>query len=330
MPTPPYYLVFDGTVGRGNWATYAYVDGSLAIKEQELINLKYYTDASLHLRDLSINDLYAGIGVGYNAMKIYTDGSLAQRDASITDLYGKIGLGYNNMKIYVDGSLATLKAYTDASIIGLKAYTNNEFAIRDIDISAIQLHDVMQDGSIVRLFNQNFQQDLSIGALFVENDAQDVSIAYLSGFRFLHNLLDVSIVDVSANNVLEFDGSIGFWKNAFPEEIDTYFYNKLYMDASALFRNSPMETSSATAIRFDKAIGYVYGTISSPITSSLTLDSTNPILGATNLVIHKAASLSVPGTFKHLAGVYSANVNNFIYIQYVDNNNQLYSVSQIY
>jgi hypothetical protein len=162
-----YFLTYDGTLGRGNWATYAYVDNANASTNQQFINLKYYTDSSLYKRDLSINDLYglinseftgkpyidgslylrdvsiaylnSQIGIGYTNLKDYTDGSLYLRDVSINYLNGQIGIGYSNLKDYTDGSLYLRDvsiAYLNNQIgSGLITYINGSLNARDVSIS---------------------------------------------------------------------------------------------------------------------------------------------------------------------------------------------------
>jgi hypothetical protein len=150
-----------------------------------------------------------------------------QYNASINDLYSKDII----QKIYIDGSLAT----RDASISLL-------FRENDIqDASIIRI-----DGSLNALFAKDIQHDVSITALFVENDrqdasiiridavnaAQDVSIEFLNTQRYLHHLLDVSIKSLTADNVLQYNGSTGFWENRTPVEFTDEVYLRTAVDAS--------------------------------------------------------------------------------------------------
>ena len=98
--------------------------------------------------------------------------------------------------------------------------------------------------------------------------------------------------------------------------------------------NSLLTPNSSTSldISFDKIQGYIYGTISSPITNDISINLINAIIGVTDLVISKKTAEPVyPTTFKKLSGIYdtSTGVNNFIYIQYLDSSNQLYTINQI-
>ena len=61
------------------------------------------------------------------------------------------------------------------------------------------------------------------------------------------------------------------------------------------------------------------------------MNSSGALLGVVDLIIHKSAStgISVPSTFKRLSGSYDGSLNNFIYVQYIDASNQLYTISHI-
>jgi len=92
------------------------------------------------------------------------------------------------------------------------------------------------------------------------------------------------------------------------------------------------DTSTSTEIWFNKIQGYVYGTITSPLRGNFTMNSSNAVLGATNLIISSSTGTpTFPVTFKKLMGTYdnSVGVNNFIYVQYIDASNQLYNISKI-
>lgn len=257
-------------------------------------------------------------------------------DVSITTTEASVGLLWtwninqdtsigilNNWNVSQDGSIVILR--NNISDVSSRVYDN------EVSIGILNNWNINQDTSILVLNNWNINQDISIAILNQWNINQDISISWLDGARRLDMLRDVSIVDVSHNNVLEYDACIGFWKNAEPEEIDDYFYDKIWIDASCIFTSSPMEASTATEIRFDKTIGRIYGTTDNPLSASLTISYTNAIIGAVNLIIHKnnASSVSLPGTFKRLSGGYDGSVNNFIYVQYLDSSNQVYTISQV-
>ncbi|MDD5648889.1 MAG: hypothetical protein PHF86_00485 [Candidatus Nanoarchaeia archaeon] len=91
-------------------------------------------------------------------------------------------------------------------------------------------------------------------------------------------------------------------------------------------------SSTATEVRFDKIQGYIYGTTDSPITDNLTMSASDAILGVTDLIISKKiAEPTYPVTFKKLSGIYDTctNINNFIYVQYLDPSTQVYTINQI-
>ena len=90
------------------------------------------------------------------------------------------------------------------------------------------------------------------------------------------------------------------------------------------------DISTATQLRFDKIQGYVYGTVSAPITDNLTCSSTNAILGVIDLVISlKNPEPTYPTSFKKLAGTYDIATTNYIYVQYIDPSTQLYTINKI-
>ena len=107
-----------------------------------------------------------------------------------------------------------------------------------------------------------------------------------------------------------------------------------YVDGSLNVKldiTSESDSSTATEMRFDKTVGYVYGTTNTPLTGAITTDTTDALLSVTSLAIHKdnSTGVAVPDTFKILAGEYDGSVNNFIYVQYIDGSTQLYTINQI-
>jgi hypothetical protein len=74
-----------------------------------------------------------------------------------------------------------------------------------------------------------------------------------------------------------------------------------------------------------------YGTISETEDGDITVDLTGARLNSTILIFHNAASEpSYPSTFKKstLSGDYAPGEVNYIYVIYIDDDHQIYSVSQ--
>ena len=283
-----------------------------------------------YLRESSIGDGFVwngGLLVNDGYIGIYDVG--AGQSTIYTGYYNDHKYIYNRTLVEGTGIVISLipggAIQIDCSVEGMDYdYIDGSLAARDASITRLFNWNISQDASI-----QNI--DTSIALLNLWNVNQDISIAWLDNARRLDLLRDVSIVDVSHNNLLEYDGNIGYWKNAFPEEVDDYFYTKTIIDASLLWVTTPTNSSTATQISFDRTVGYVYGTIDSPISSALTMNSSGALLGVVDLIIHKSAStgISVPSTFKRLSGSYDGSLNNFIYVQYIDASNQLYTISHI-
>ena len=297
-----------------------------------------------YLRESSIGDGFVwngGLLVNDGYIGIYDVG--AGQSTIYTGYYNDHKYIYNRTLVEGTGIVISLipggAIQIDCSVEGMDYdYIDGSLAARDASITRLFNWNISQDASIqnidtsIALLNLwNVNQDTSIALLNLWNVNQDISIAWLDNARRLDLLRDVSIVDVSHNNLLEYDGNIGYWKNAFPEEVDDYFYTKTIIDASLLWVTTPTNSSTATQISFDRTVGYVYGTIDSPISSALTMNSSGALLGVVDLIIHKSAStgISVPSTFKRLSGSYDGSLNNFIYVQYIDASNQLYTISHI-
>jgi hypothetical protein len=131
-------------------------------------------------------------------------------------------------------------------------------------------------------------------------------------------------VDASINTLKSKDASLdasinAIWTNA--------------VDISTILTTILTPTiDTSTAIKFDIVPGYIYGTTTSPITGNITLNSIGAITGVTDLIIHQTTSSpSFTSTFKKINGNYDTCTNtiNFIYVQYVDASNQLYTINQI-
>jgi len=348
MPTS-YFLTYDGTLGRGNWAPYSYVDALGASTNQNFINLKYYTDASLLTRDASISAAFALVGTGYSGLKLYTDASFITRDICINALYGTIGNGYNNLNSSVN---TALHKYLKESSLGAgfiwdgsKLTITNQGTMTLWDLADVSIQLVSytsRNGRLLTYDEDNGQvwrdtppsfptyTEVSTGlvknlANYIKSSSTGSSIKWHAGLIDISlnitfaQLTDVSIVNPTYNNILEYDGDIHKWKNAYPVEIDDYFIAK----------NSSINTSTSALLRFDKTMGYIHGTVSSPITGAITAELSNALVGVVDMVIHRNGtnSVSLPSTFKLMSGNYDRSINNYIYVQYLEPSTQLYSIN---
>jgi hypothetical protein len=232
--------------------------------------------------------------------KSYVDGSLNERDASITVLFDRPIADVT--KAYVDGSLGL----RDASIVDL--YNTKQNTIAD---GTYVKEASLGDGLV---WNAG-QLDVSIA------DQVGVSQAYVDGSlnerdSSITALFNRPIVDVTKAYV---DGSLG----ARDTSISWLNTNKISI-------NQASDSSTATQVRFDRTLGYVYGTTTTPISSAITMSASDALLGVVDLIIHKdnSTGVSLPATFQSLAGTYDGSVNNFIYVQYIDPSTQLYTINQ--
>lgn len=111
--------------------------------------------------------------------------------------------------------------------------------------------------------------------------------------------------------------------------------NKLFLEntiTNQLNYTSSINTSSITEISFDRTLGYIYGTMTTPLSGSITMNTgSNNLIGVVNLIIHNdVTGITLPGTFKRLSGIYdSGSINNYIYVQYIDSSSQLYTISKV-
>ena len=99
------------------------------------------------------------------------------------------------------------------------------------------------------------------------------------------------------------------------------------------------DACTVTQIRFDRIQGLVYGTTITPLTGNFTMSASDAIVGVTNLIISASSNTpTFPASFKKLSGTYvtinqpltADSSRNFIYIQYIDASNQLYTINRIY
>ena len=90
-----------------------------------------------------------------------------------------------------------------------------------------------------------------------------------------------------------------------------------------------VEPRTGVTIKFDNES--IYGNVA-PETGVLVLDNTDAVFGTVNLVIHNDTVSPFDGTnteFKILTGVYEPNVDNYMYMQFIDNSRVLVHISQI-
>ena len=200
-------------------ASYAYVDGSLALRDASIEVLFIENDAQdvsiAWLNSEKMGAAYNNVGDGEEIIfqlgttplgwtpDLYTikGGTDIEVSTNITEglIINYTGGSADVTFAYVDGSLAT----RDASITALFVENDNQDSsindiwleiatldssitylynwndILDASVGALVLEDIRQDGSITTLFNEDIRLDGSINALFIENDNQDVSIAWL-------------------------------------------------------------------------------------------------------------------------------------------------------
>ena len=77
--------------------------------------------------------------------------------------------------------------------------------------------------------------------------------------------------------------------------------SQAYVDGSLstkISTTAACDTSTSLEMRFDKTIGYVYGTITSPLSGAITMSTTGALLGVVDLLIHKnnSTNISLPAT----------------------------------
>lgn len=75
----------------------------------------------------------------------------------------------------------------------------------------------------------------------------------------------------------------------------------------------------------------VYGTIGSPETGNITYSAANAKLGVTNLIIHNNGSApTFAANMKILSGsgTYATGVINYIFVQYINSTEVIYSINQ--
>lgn len=134
----------------------------------------------------------------------------------------------------------------------------------------------------------------------------------------------------TSNNLLY----IGMGVGETPDGFVVPDVTKAYVDGSLnrkLGIAAVTDTSTATQMRFDRTLGLIYGTINTPLTGAITMSASDALVGVVSLAIHKdnSTGVAVPVTFKKLAGTYDGSVNNFIYVQYIDASNQLYTINKV-
>jgi hypothetical protein len=277
-------------------------------------------------------------GIG-DATLTYVDGSLATRDIYLSKLNSSIGWLDSSMRV-----IYPLVFKENASI----GYLNNFTLILNTSIGLL-------DSSIKQIYPLVFKINSSIGwldasvkLLFLENDIQDASISWMLGNHYLKEssigyglefhtgLLDVSInvldlidIDVSFlgdGQLLHYDADSSIWRNVDTINIDQFFTTREYIDGSIM---QGCDLLTSTQMMWDRAPGHIYGTPTSPIWGPITMSDSSAIIGNVSLAIHSDVSLAIPGTFKRLSGYYDACINNFIYVQYINPQNQLYIIHQI-
>jgi hypothetical protein len=239
------------------------------------------------------------LDVSINGMDYpYIDGSLAERDSSIQALFNEndsqnTEIGLKADKAYVDSSLAQRLPF-----VNNRTLLTNQWFIEHDPSSYIFMsppagpyssYQVIKGHNPLLILEKGFTYDVDLVQRFMTVDRDDY-------------------VDDSFYKRAYIDGSLG---------------DKISIDAESI-------TSAGTLLVFDRTLGYVHGLPSAPITNNLTVDLTDALIGTVNLVIHQSGTEpTYPATFKKLAGTYDTAAINYIYIQYIDNNNQLYTINQV-
>jgi len=89
----------------------------------------------------------------------------------------------------------------------------------------------------------------------------------------------------------------------------------------------PMEAASGSGTEVTFTADKFYGTTDTPETGNITATLTGAKLGVTVCVIHQTGSEpTYPVTFIKVGGSYDSAKLNYIYIQYIDDTHQLYSI----
>ena len=144
--------------------------------------------------------------------------------------------------------------------------------------------------------------------------------------------------DFHTTGAAKIDGSINLLNNAITGVLtpvnSSDAVNKYYADSINSSVNTALvaNASTSTEIRFDRALGYIYGTTTIPLTGAITMSASSAIVGVVDLLIHgpdTSTDFSKPVTFKHLTGIYNGSVNNFIFIEYLDASTQIYTINQV-
>ena len=279
--------------------------------------------------DVSIE---TGIGA---ATKVYVDGSLVTRDIHIQNMDISIGNIYNlvfttNTSLYqltnfVGQINSSTKYYATNASVNLAFLTNSSLGnVSQLIYSLNTSIGYYVTNASVNLALQKYLKEASVGyGLEFHAGKMDVSIKVL-------DLYDTDVSMLGDGQLLHFDADTSLWKNVDVINIDDFFTTREYIDGSLnTLRLLGCDSSTSNLIKFDRPQGHIYGTISSPLSGPIYMSASDAILGTVSLAIHSDVSLAIPSSFKKLTGYYDACINNFIYVQYIDTNNQLYVIHQI-
>lgn len=322
------------------------------------------TEASVNLlwqwnirQEASLGNINSSLGV-LNIWNINQDTSIGilnnwniSQDSSVININSSIGI-LNNWNVSQDASIDFIaNNYVKESSLGTDFkwdYISGSTGPINLDVSTINISFLYYvkdeiDASFYTkaavdasfwLKTNLFLRESSLGADFYwAGGTLEVSTHYPDNFS---ELGDVSIVNIAENNALMY--VTGKWTNVetieeasiyyTKTEIDSSFYTKAQIDASKQNILYGCDTSTSNEIRFDKIDGHIYGNIYSPLSGALTTNLTGALKGVTSLAIHldNSTGVSLPTTFKKLSGTYAPNVNNYIYVQYIDASNQLYVI----
>jgi len=309
-------------------------------------------NASLGLKTDFTYDVKQDASIGLKTDFTYS----VKQDASIAAISGV-------SQTYVDGSLSTLNASVNATISNYSLIGhahNDKLSITAFDTSMLAY---ATNASInIAAFATNasintaaFAKNASFG-LYATNASVNAAVSNYSLIGHAHND-KLSIVDfdtsmlayatnASVNSALypyatnasvnliitTINASLGLTTtNASVNTALGAYTTNASANANLISKISAVNSSTATEMRFDKTLGYVYGTIAAPLTGAITVSTTGALLGVVSLAIHQENStgIAVPASFKKIGGTYDGCTNNFIYVQYLDSDNQVYTINKI-